>query len=159
MQRAAAWLVVALSGQPLPPGPAAFVVHLDSSGGFTGRGGGGVTLASDGRVGASRPSLAPGVRSCQGRLDASELDALRRAVGAAHPEKWPASSAPPGDNGCCDRYRWTLRVELRAASGDVRTHMTRWFSGNEERLPGELATIARIASDAMTRALRSCSER
>lgn len=151
----------AVAAQPpvsqLPLGPHAFVIDLDTTGGFTGRGRGGVTVDSDGRVRAARVGGAKRDASqCPSQLPAEDLESLRRAVSAAARAKWPDSFAPAGDDGCCDRMHWTLRLEHRTADDRVRTAVTTWYDANEERLPTEVAVIRDVAVRALTRALATC---
>jgi len=153
---AAAALSAQQPASPLPPGPGAFVVDLDTTGGFTGRGMGGVTVDSGGVVRASRiggPSR--DASECRATLPADELESLRRAVEVVS-QPWLESFAPAGDDGCCDRYRWTLRLERRLADGRGQTFATHWFQGNEDRLPRELRVIRDVAARALTLALTAC---
>ena len=141
----------------LPSGPLAFVIDLDTSGGFSGRGLGGVTVDSNGSVSASR--VGGSTRAgpdCRAKLGADELQSLRRVVEAARLQTWPETFAPAGDDGCCDRFRWSLRVEQRQADGQVRRASTMWFDANEGRLPKEVIAIREIALDALRRALADC---
>jgi hypothetical protein len=141
----------------LPEGPLAFVVDLDTTGGFSGRGLGGVTLDSNGNVGASRiGGSARTASECRAKLGANDLQSLRRAVEAASLQSWPATFAPADDQGCCDRFHWTLRMEQRLADGQVRKVSTMWFDANEGRLPKEVTAIKAIAMRALKRALATC---
>jgi hypothetical protein len=151
----------ALAAQPpspqLPAGPLAFVIDLDTTGGFTGRGRGGVTVDSEGRVRAARMGgVNRDASQCRAQLAADDLQSLRRAVAGTGPQSWPETFAPSGDNGCCDRHQWTLRLEQREADDRVRKFVTKWYDGNEGRLPKELASIRDIAVRALTRALADC---
>jgi hypothetical protein len=154
---ATAALAAHQSAAQLPPGSRAFVIDLDTTGGFTGRGRGGVTVDSDGRVRAARIGGANRDASeCRSQLPAEELESLRVAVSAAAEQPWPESFAPAGDDGCCDRHRWTLRVEQRHTDDRVRTSATMWYDGNDDRLPKEVAVIRDVAMRALTRALADC---
>jgi hypothetical protein len=141
----------------LPAGANAFVIDLDTSGGFTGRGLGGVTIDSEGSVrgsglgGTDRQSS-----KCRTQLAAEDLQSLRLAVEAGRVQPWPETFAPAGDDGCCDRHRWSLRLEQRLANGQVRTAETMWYDANESRLPDEVTVIRDIAMRALKRALAAC---
>jgi hypothetical protein len=135
---------------------AGFVIDLDSTGGFIGRGRGGVTIASDGSVRASRFGTNRATSVCRGQLTDGERQALRDALAGATRQPWPATLAPPGDKGCCDRYKWTLRVQQRDAGDRVETFLTTWFDGNQEHFPKELVAINDIAVGALTRTLAGC---
>ena len=145
----------------LPPGPLAFVIELDTTGGFTGRGRGGVTVDSGGTVRASRVggSNRQASAQCRTRLTADQLESLQRAVAAARLQPWPETFAPEGDSGCCDRYRWTLRLAQRQPDDQVRTAATMWYDGNEGRLPKDVTVIRDIATAALTRSLAECDRR
>jgi hypothetical protein len=148
---------LAVFSQPSGQAAAAFTIDLDTTGGFVGHGRGGVTLDSDGRVRAAHSSRTNRDESnCRAQLAAEDLESLRRAVAAVGRQRWPASFAPPGDNGCCDRFNWLLRLEARDSEGRVHATRTSWFDGNEDRLPNEVATLRDIAVRAMTRALDGC---
>src|SRR5262245_32249442 len=66
-------------------------VELRSSGGFTGRGTGGVAVQSDGTVSVMRPSPAPGsenwVVACTQRMP-QQINALADAVRDIQPQAW-----------------------------------------------------------------------
>ena len=143
------------AARQLPAGANAFVIDLDTSGGFTGRGLGGVTIDSGGNVrgsglgGTNRQSS-----KCRTHLTADDLEALRLAVARVQP--WPETFAPAGDDGCCDRHRWTLRLEQRLANGQARTATTMWYDANEGRLPDEVTVMRDIAMRALKGALADC---
>jgi hypothetical protein len=143
------------AARQLPAGASAFVIDLDTSGGFTGRGLGGVTIDSEGNVrgsglgGTNRQSS-----TCRTQLAAEDLQSLRLAVTRVQP--WPETFAPAGDDGCCDRHRWILRFEQRLANGQVRTAKTMWYDANESRLPDEVTVMRDIAMRALKRALGDC---
>jgi hypothetical protein len=151
--------VAPTAGAPprLPGGANAFVIDLDTSGGFSGRGLGGVTIDSEGNVrgsdmgGTNRQSS-----KCRTTLAAEDLQSVRAAVDAARVQPWPDTFAPAGDNGCCDRHRWILRLEYRLDDGQVRTSKTMWYDANEGRLPKEVVAIRDIAMHALKRALGAC---
>jgi hypothetical protein len=141
-------------------GRSAFVVDLDTAGGFMGRGRGGVTIQSDGRLRAAPVGGAHrDADACPARLEPDVLGALRRAVDAAATQAWPGTFAPADDKGCCDRHTWRLRVEYVDAGGQTRTLATMWYDGNEARLPKDIAAIRKIALDGLVSALAACARR
>jgi hypothetical protein len=95
--------------------------------------------------------------NCCTKLTAEDLKSVRLAVGAARGQSWPDTFAPAGDDGCCDRHRWILRLEYRLDDGQVRISKTMWYDANESRLPKEVAAIRDIAMPALKRALGACS--
>ena len=138
--------------------PRAFVIDLDTIGGFLGRGRGGVTIDSDGQVRAAQ--LGSGRHSgCTAQLEAGELQALHRAVTAGGRRQWPETFAPAEDNGCCDRYKFTLRLEQTEGDAGVRTLATTWYDGQEQHLSKDVAVIRDVALRALTRALATCGRK
>jgi hypothetical protein len=138
-------------------GRLAFVIDLDSSGGFHGRGRGGVTIDSDGQVRAGH--IGSGKRhasDCRGQLEAGDLQSLQRAVTASGRGPWPRTFATAEDNGCCDRYKWTLRLEQTDRDAGPRTLATTWYDGHEPHLSPDVAVIRDVALRALTRALANC---
>jgi hypothetical protein len=155
---------VPAASQPSTSEPGAarpsFVVDLDTSGGFIGRGRGGVRIESDGHLRAAPVGGAHrDADACPAKLQHDVLGALRRAVEAAAVRAWPSTFAPADDNGCCDRHTWRLRVEYADAGGQVRTLATMWYDGNEARLPKDIAAIRNIALTALESALAACARR
>lgn len=134
-----------------------FTIDLDTSGGFTGRGRGGVTIKSDGTVRAGRFGTNREASTCQATLASADLALLQTAVARTR-EAWPATVNPAGDDGCCDRFQYTLRVGLQDgdAKKPARTFETTWHDGNEKFLPPQLATIKDVALRALTSALQNC---
>jgi hypothetical protein len=132
-----------------------FTIELDSTGGFFGRGGGAITISSEGWSRAS--SIGVQRRSGpQSPLTRAEIDALQNAAAAAIRQPWPAAVDPANDNGCCDRYQWTLRLMPRGT--DQRTFVTTWHSGNERYLPPELAELNRLTTGILNRLLEKRAE-
>jgi hypothetical protein len=141
------------------PQPVTFVLELDTSGGFTGRGRGGVTIGSDGTVRASRVGGTNREASaCRGQLGADEISSLQKAVAGATQQPWPASFAPAGDMGCCDRMKWTLRVDARADGNRAETFSTSWYDGNEQHMPKELTAVRDGALAALKQTLATCRQ-
>jgi hypothetical protein len=127
-----------------------FTIELDSAGGFFGRGSGAITISSEGW---SRASSIGVIRRTgpQTPLTLEEIDALQAAVVAAIGRPWPASVDPPNDNGCCDRFKWTLRL-IQPGSG-APILITTWHGGNERYLPRELAALHDLTTGILKREL------
>jgi len=138
----------------LPSAAGAWLLVLDSWGGFTGHGKGGVTIASDGKVFAHRLGRQAN-KNCRSRLTEVELQALTRAVSAAEPSTWSASYEPAEERACCDRFTWSLRLHHREADGAERITRTGWHDASEG-LPQDLRAVATIAQGVMTSVLASC---
>jgi hypothetical protein len=140
---------------PLARTGPAFVLDLDSSGGFTGRGRGGLTVTSDGTTRASRSIATDRASSdCQAKLSDGDLERVKNAIAAATQQPWPAKVVPE-DDGCCDRMSWRMRVELRD-NDKAQTFSTSWFDTNEARLPKELAALREVAVGLLGQTLTGC---
>jgi len=134
-----------------------YQIDIDTAGGFIGGGRGGVTVSPDGSVWAARGMGANRQSSaCRTRLSAEERQSLQEAVVSARRTPWPPTFNPEGDKGCCDRIKWTLRLQQPATGPAVQTFVTMWHDGNEKRLPRELGVIKEVAWRAFGRALASC---
>jgi len=148
--------------QPDKPAQQIFTIDLDTSGGFSGRGRGGVTIKSDGTVRAARFGTNREAAACQATLTAADLDLIQKnvqkAVSQQEGKSWPATVDPAGDRGCCDRFQYTLRLGLQARAGEkpTRTFETTWHDSSEKFLPPELAAITEVALRALTTALQNC---
>ena len=138
----------------LPPATGAWLLVLDSWGGFTGHGKGGVTIASDGQVFAHRLGGRAN-KDCRTRLTEVELQALAQAVAAARPSAWNANYKPAKEKACCDRFTWSLRFHQREADSVERITRTGWHDASESR-PQDLLAVATIAQSVMTSVLTSC---
>ena len=138
----------------LPSAAGAWLLVLDSWGGFTGHGKGGVTIASDGKVFAHRLGLRAN-KDCRTRLTEVELQALTQAVAATKPSAWSANYEPAKEKACCDRITWSLRFHQRQADGAERVTRTGWHDASEDR-PQDLLAAATIAQGVMTSVLASC---
>lgn len=138
----------------LPAAAGEWLLVLDSWGGFTGNGKGGVTIASDGKVLAHRLGRQAG-KDCRTRLTEVELQALTQAVAAARPSAWSASYEPAKGKACCDRFTWSVRFHRREADGAERITRTGWHDASEDR-PQDLLAVATIAQSVMTSVLASC---
>lgn len=134
----------------------AWVIELSTSGGFTGRGGRSGVISSAGQVQAARSPM-PGF-SCRSKLSAQELSSLRTVVSNARPDQWRASYAPSGDDGCCDRFSYTLTLQQRVSDGTVRTKSSTWYDGNERLFPEDLRALRDAADLVWGKALARCRE-
>lgn len=136
-----------------------WTVDLNSSGGFTGRGGGGAHITSQGIVHASRFNvMSPRHRPCRSQLSDEDLQKMAQAVSSTKGSTWKSSYVPDGDNGCCDRFHWTLLLYQRAPDGAGRTYGTDWYDGNEKWLPDDLATLRATILTIMKTALKGCAQ-
>jgi hypothetical protein len=138
-------------------GASAFRIDLDTTGGFVGRGRGGVTVTSDGAARASHVSGSTrDASTCRTRLSPDEQRTLQETVVAARQAGWPPTFTPKDDPGCCDRFKWTLRLEQHRDGSGAQTIVTTWYDGNEKLLPKELVAMKDIMVNALQRALAAC---
>jgi hypothetical protein len=138
----------------LPSAAGAWLLVLDSWGGYSGHGQGGVTIASDGKVYAHRLGRRVNA-NCRTHLTKVKLQELIRAVSAAKPSTWSASYEPAEEKACCDRFTWLLRLHHREADGAERVTHTGWHDASEG-LPQDLLAVATLAQSAMTSVPTSC---
>jgi hypothetical protein len=137
--------------QSAPP-DLGFLIDLSYSGGYVPTlAQEGVTIGADGRIGAlGTGGPKPDAAACRVPLTEAERQAVRDALAAATRRPWPATFDPAGDDGCCDRRKWILR--LRPHDDVKRTaFVTTWFDGNEKHLPRELLAIKDIVATARKR--------
>jgi len=131
-----------------------FTIDLDSSGGWTNRGRGAISISSDGWMEASATGGLARQRSApRVPLSMAEIDALQRAVALASRQPWPATNSTAADNGCCDRPQWTLRLQTRGS--DSQVFVTTWYDGQEKDLRPELAALNDLIAGLLRRALAS----
>ena len=131
----------------MAPSAKTFIVTVQTSGGITGGGSGGYTVASSGAV-----ELA-GVRGkkCPGLVaPKASLAKLREAIERAKPAQWkPSYRTPQNPNGCCDQI--TTGFQLTVGSEAPRA--TDWVDDSRGLLPADLAEVEQAAA-AIAAALR-----
>ena len=124
---------VELPTQILPEGDGAWVVRIETSGGFTGRGAGSITASSVGEV------LCVQVASCADRLLPETSRALTRLI----------STLPPGDQAspvtgrrgvCNDCITTTMTVRRRTREGE-RVQRYVWDSSTASAIHEEVRRL------------------
>ena len=131
---------------------AAWTIEIETSGGFSGRGTGGVSLSSDGRAQASTETL-----TCQGRLTTAELKTIGRLIGRARPEKWrPSYTRPDNPHGRADQFRYTLSLSV-STEGNLKRYETFWYDETGGELPSDLRSLGEAVWAARERIIASCS--
>ncbi len=89
------------------PAKQPWAIEVTTSGGFTGRGNGGIAVSSDGRV---TVTLLSGTK-CTYQLDAEALASLDALVQQARADSWVASYAPASlGMRCCDIITASLKL-------------------------------------------------
>lgn len=71
-----------------------------------------------------------------------EYDRIAAATEAADPQRWRASYAHASNpEGCCDQYRYTLRLEIERQDGRKIDFTTYWYDDSGENLPPDLRVL------------------
>ena len=144
---------------PLIPEEHSWTVDLNSSGEFHGKAGGGAHITSKGIVYVSRFNVLSTLhRPCRSQLPKENLRQIAQVVSSTKASTWKSSYVPDGDNGCCDRFHWTLLLFQRALDNTGHTYGSDWYDGNETRLPDDLAELRKIVIDIMKTALGGCKQ-
>jgi hypothetical protein len=115
--------------------PEVYSVSLQTSGGFTGRGTGSLTVTGDGTVRLSRVTGG----ACDGmQAPAYLVTKLGGAVRAAQPAEWKERYVDPANpEGCCDQITTTLTLDRAGKS-----HRTGWFDDSRKLAPPDAQAVA-----------------
>jgi hypothetical protein len=142
----------------LPAEANAWLVTLATSGGFTGRGDGGVSITSRGDAVANRPRLGPSSGApCNAKLSAEDLRRIDQLVAAAERTAWRDRYVDPNNpHGCCDQFVHQLTLQRRKADGTADARNTFWYDGSTTLLPKDLFDLWRGAVVIKDDVLRSC---
>lgn len=140
----AAMQVAELPMLVLPPGDGAWVVRIETSGGFTGRGSGSVTASSAGEVRCVSPACPP-------RLVPEVQQSIERLVADIPVAGDVSLRSPVGNSGICnDCVTTTMTVQRRNGDGE-RTIQFRWdestlgaIAGEVRRLHSAVIALARV---------------
>lgn len=126
-------------------------IEIDTSGGFSGRGTGGVTLRSDGQGQAATET-----RTCQGKLTRDELAAFERLIKKARPGKWRSSyESGSSPHGRADQFRYTLRLTTGKDSG-AKKYETFWYDTSAGGVPSDLRALGEAVWRARERLIANC---
>jgi len=132
----------------LPQGNGAWVVRIETSGGFTGRGLGNYTASSSGELKCLTYAQPAG---CPEHLDGDTPQVLGRLVGTIPrtSDAPPVELSAPGRSMCNDCVTTTMSVRRRDADGE-QTVTYRWDESTIAAVPGEVlrlrAAIMALAS-------------
>jgi hypothetical protein len=134
-------------------------VELRSSGGFTGRGGGGVVVQADGTVGLIGAGPMRGARvdgACNVRMP-EKIKPVADALQGIQPEAWRERYTPPGNpDGCCDQFLWDLEVTRAARSSSAAPLRTSWIGEPAPDLPPDLRRLRSALLDVWNAAKPLC---
>lgn len=152
---------VPMSGQDAPDAPA-WRVELRSSGGFTGRGMGGVAVQADGTVALLHFGVAGGQSrewkpTCTVRLP-EKIKPVADALQSSRPEAWRERYTPPDNpSGCCDFLQWDLEVTRRIAGDTPARRRTSWVGDDKSGLPEDLGRLRKAMLEVWNAAKSSCA--
>jgi len=119
---------------PIPDSEGEWTLRVHTSGGFTGRGIGTVTITSRGKrtCGAAGPA-------CGNPLTSAKLEPVANMIELAIPETWTT----PGSSGLCkDCYTYFVLLYRRDRAKILRTYVASWDQLTQKSVPAELLRIA-----------------
>ena len=125
----------------------AWKVEIETSGGLTGRGTGGILITSDGVLQAATES-----KNCQAKLTPGELKTIARLISRARPRAWrPSYQRADNPYGGADQFQYRLRLTTGA-----ETHETFWYDATGSGMPQDLRALAEAVWKARERAVAKC---
>ena len=141
----------------LAPKMDAWLIHVETEGGFSGGGRGAIAVTSQGKVVAiTARNINQEYSICRVELSITDLQNINAAVVSAKPAAWRPTYTPPHDVGCCDRFGWKIKLRRRESGNIERAYATSWFDGNP--LPVDVTSVIRAAQRIMTDVLKRCRE-
>lgn len=146
-----------LAAQPV------WTIAIETSGGFTGMGAGGVTVTSTGNATVSEPAR-PGrtdrpaaAGGCRYTVPPDILKRLAAAVAKARPSTWAKSYVrPENPNGCCDQFRYTLTLEVGKPESPTSTARTFWYDDSAALRPADLREVYETVISVKSNAPAGC---
>jgi hypothetical protein len=122
-------------------------VEIETSGGFSGRGLGGVVINSEGRVEASTET-----KKCSARLTPQELESMARVILRAKPLAWRSAYQRPGNpHGGADQFQYTLRLTV-----DSKAYETFWYEVTAGARPRDLLALTQVVWKARESVVAKC---
>jgi hypothetical protein len=127
-------------------------IEFESSGGFSGKGNGGVVVSSGGKVSASSPAR----RGCEGELLAEEKESIEKIISQANPRSWRKSYARPGNpHGSADQFMYAIKITVTGADG-AHTYETSWYDETQDILPSDLGSLVKALWKIRDRVVAKC---
>jgi hypothetical protein len=153
---ASLFAALGLWGQHTPESPA-WRAELRSSGGFTGRGVGGVAVQADGTIALLQFGVVGGQGrawepTCTLKLP-DRITPVADALRASKPETWRERYNP---DGCCDHLQWDLEISRTTAGEPPVRARTSWI-GDDAELPDDLGRLRKALQEAWNAAKTACS--
>ena len=124
-------------------------VEVETSGGLTGSGVGGVAVASDGRIEASTDT-----KKCSADLPPDQLQSIAALVRRTKPLAWrPSYQRNDNPYGVADQFQYTLRMTV-----DGKTHQTFWYEVTATARPLDLRELSEVVWRARETVIAKCKE-
>jgi hypothetical protein len=125
--------------------------EIETSGGLTGKGDGGVSIDSSGGVSASTR-----LKTCQDRLTPQENKKFKALVTRAKPAKWKKLYARSGNpRGAADQFLYAAKLSTAGPKGS-KLFEASWYDDSREILPTDLNSLVDLAWQIRTRAIAGC---
>lgn len=119
----------------LPSEAGAWVVHVTTSGGFTGRGAGGASLTSQGKAIFSFMNDSSAIN-----LPADALSRMSEIIALAKPAAWQTLTS----SACRDCITTTLTLYRREPDGTQSSHVASWDDTTLEKMPKEVVELYEV---------------
>lgn len=116
----------------LSPEKGAWVVEVQSGGGFHGRGRGSLTVTSEGRLTSTVTEA-----TCEAELESPVLEALARLARAAR----PFSEVGINTSVCSDCYTTSIVLRRRESDGSEQRYVAYWDDSTKKKMPAEIIKI------------------
>ena len=122
----------------VPDGDGAWTIRISTSGGFTGRGRGSVTMTSQGNLSCLKTS-----RPCTEKLVDDKLRPVARLVSSFDPSKW--ASPTPQENMVCNDCITTTVTFARREGGKLKIKSLSWNDATQIKAPSDVVRIVEMA--------------
>ncbi|MGA7614967.1 MAG: hypothetical protein WBX15_07280 [Thermoanaerobaculia bacterium] len=110
-------------------------LKVDTAGGITGRGIGGIVIQSNGAATTTDPA-------CTGTPSKDQLENLAQTIRYANPASWrPSYVREQNPKGYADQIEYTVTLTTQPKGQPASTHSAKWYDENEMQIPGELRTL------------------
>ncbi|MCG3163735.1 MAG: hypothetical protein JMDDDDMK_05180 [Acidobacteria bacterium] len=129
-----------------------WTIEIETSGGFSGKGVGGVSVGSDGQVSASSEAR----RACKSDASSEEIKAIEKLISQSKPGKWRKSYARPGNpRGYADQFSYTLKISVDKPGGS-QSYETSWYDETKDSLPSDLDSLVKELWKVRDRVVAKC---
>lgn len=144
--------VSAPEGVPMIQDAASWRIEIETSGGFSGKGVGGVSVSSDRQVSASSEAR----RACKSDASSEEIKAIEKLISQTKPRQWRKSYARPGNpRGYADQFLYTLKMSI-TKTGGAQSYETSWYDETRDTLPHDLDSLVKELWKIRDRVIAKC---